>query len=276
LTDPYPVGETIITWSAEDPSGNDAVQVIQKVIVTEIVPSLGIAGFTLINAGTDRDMLTLTDGLQISKNEVQGLSLNIRANTNPSVVGSVYITLSGPVNRKSTENEAPYALFGDKSGNYNGRTLPTGTYTLTAQAYSLRNRKGTAGPLKTITFTINSPVVRLDGSQASGDNGKDSESNIAETKAQSLELMTGALKAYPNPIRDGRVTVQDRELKSGQVRYMLYSLQGVLIQEGTVGIGEENTIALDFAGKMTHAAMYILVIDNENYLVPKRVNLISK
>jgi hypothetical protein len=265
------VGQAIITATTAD-GGLTASATIN----VQAVPNLGIVSFTLINAGTDQDMFELSNGMVINQSLVQGLSLNIRANTNPSIVGSVLFTLSGPVNRTATENEAPYAIFGDRNGNYSGRTLPAGTYTLSARAYSNRNRGGTAGPIKTITFTINSPVVRLDGSQASDrdNNGTETEMNVAENGTQSVEIMTGALKVYPNPITDGRVTVQDSQFKSGKVRYMLYSIHGALVQEGTVEIGEGNTIKLDFSEKVTHAAMYILVLDNENYLGPKRVNLV--
>jgi hypothetical protein len=265
------VGQAIITATTAD-GGLTASATIN----VQAVPNLGIVSFTLINAGTDQDMFELSNGMVINQSLVQELSLNIRANTNPSIVGSVLFTLSGPVNRTATENEAPYAIFGDRNGNYSGRTLPAGTYTLSARAYSNRNRGGTAGPIKTITFTINSPVVRLDGSQASDkdNNSTETEMNVRENGAQSVEIMTGALKVYPNPITDGRVTVQDSQFKSGKVRYMLYSIHGALVQEGTVEIGEGNTIKLDFSEKVTHAAMYILVLDNENYLGPKRVNLV--
>ena len=35
LTDPYPVGTTIITWSVADVNGNDAVDVQQEITITD-------------------------------------------------------------------------------------------------------------------------------------------------------------------------------------------------------------------------------------------------
>ncbi|MET7030280.1 PKD domain-containing protein [Sediminicola luteus] len=113
-------------------------------------PQSGVIGFTLVNADSDIDLLDITAGLQINQNTTQGIGLNIRANTNPAVVGSVQLTLSGPVNNVRTENVAPYALFGDSGGNYSGVPFPLGNYTITATAYSGSNLSGTN--LGTLTF----------------------------------------------------------------------------------------------------------------------------
>jgi hypothetical protein len=190
------VGQAVITATTED-GGFMA----SATITVESVPNLGIVSFTLINSANNQDMFELTDGMVIDESQTIGLRLNIRANTNPSIVGSVYFTLSGPVNRNATENVAPYAIFGDKNGNYSGRTLPAGTYTLSARAYSDRNRRGTAGPIKTITFTINSNVLRVEDGQASDNNGNNSETNRGGMEGQSPEIMRGSLKIYPNPAK---------------------------------------------------------------------------
>ncbi len=139
-------------------------------------PALSITEFTLINAGSDTDMFTLLDGMVIDLGDVQGKSLNIRANTDPSVVGSVSLSLIGPVNRNTTENVAPYALFGDNAGNYSGKTLPPGNYILTGTPYSESKKGGTAGPELVINFSIEDlgnnqnlpPVADLQASPTTG------------------------------------------------------------------------------------------------------------
>ncbi|MCS4435325.1 choice-of-anchor tandem repeat GloVer-containing protein [Aquiflexum gelatinilyticum] len=238
-------------------------------ITVQAVPNFDIESFTLVNAGTDLDIMTVTNGLQISQSEVQGLSLNIRANTNPSVVGSVYLKLSGPVNRTTTENDAPYALFGDKNGNYSGKTLSPGTYTLTARAYSESKRRGTAGPEKTITFSIVNNSLRIT-------NETDPAANESmEKERPGMEIQSGySLKAFPNPVKDGRVSIMDSRFKEGKVKYILYSINGAKLTEGEAEIGEGKTIRLDFSGNVNQAGMYILILDSDVYLAPLRVQLI--
>ncbi|MDM9632841.1 PKD domain-containing protein, partial [Robiginitalea aurantiaca] len=105
-------------------------------IVVNDPDASAIAGFTLIDATSDVDLFELTNGLQIDPSVVAGIDLSIRTNTNPPVIGSVRMVLSGPVSRTQLEGRAPYSLFGDLPGiDYSGVPFPQGTYTLTATAY---------------------------------------------------------------------------------------------------------------------------------------------
>ena len=257
-------GQAIITATSAD-GGFTA----SATITVTAVPNLGIVSFTLVNSGNNSDLFELTNGMVINQSDVNGMKLNIRANTNPSEVGSVYFTLSGPVNRTATENVAPYALFGDKNGNYSGKTLSPGTYTLTARAYSLSGRKGTAGPLRTITFSIVNNAFRTEN-----ETGKP-ENDIMEKENPTVEVQGAyTLKAFPNPIQDGRVSITDSRFTSGKVKYILYSITGAKLTEGEAEIGEGKTIRLDFSGNVTQAGKYILILDNEAYITPQRVQLI--
>jgi uncharacterized protein YjdB len=238
-------------------------------ITVVAVPNLGIVSFTLINSGNDQDLFELTDGMQINQSEVNGMELNIRANTNPSEVGSVYFRLSGRASSSRTENVAPYALFGDNNGNYSGETLSPGTYTLTARAYSESRRRGTAGPEKTITFTIVGNVFRTTGETDIFEN------DVMENENPTLEIQGAyTLKAFPNPVQDGRVSITDSRFIEGKVKYILYSINGAKLSEGEAEIGEGKTIRLDFSGNVTQAGMYILILDSEAYIASQRVQLI--
>ncbi|MCK0148374.1 PKD domain-containing protein, partial [Arenibacter sp. F26102] len=94
-----------------DSGGLEDTQTV--VITVEDVPQNAVASFTLVDADLDVDMFNLSNGQQINLTTTQGKGLNIRANTNPATVGSVLLTLSGPVNNTRNENVAPYALLGD-------------------------------------------------------------------------------------------------------------------------------------------------------------------
>lgn len=82
------------------------------------------------------------------------------------------------------------------------------------------------------------------------------------------------LKAYPNPVKDGRVSIVDGRFQEGTVKYVLYSISGAKLTEGQAEIGAGKTISLDFSGSAKQAGMYILILDYDNYLAPQRVQLI--
>ena len=52
------------------------------------------------------------------------------------------MTLAGLINTERTENVKPYAVFGDEEGDFDGRNFRPGAYTITAELYSKRRRKG--------------------------------------------------------------------------------------------------------------------------------------
>lgn len=147
-------GSVNITAKSQD--GNFTAT--SQITVSTSVP-LGISGFTLVNADSDSDISTISNGTIIDSNQIAGLNLNIRVNTNPATVGSVSIKLTGPVGETITENAIPYSLFGDSRGNYNGKILPEGNYILEAIPYSEPDLTGTKGNLLSIGFTIGQKAV---------------------------------------------------------------------------------------------------------------------
>ncbi|MCL6260786.1 Ig-like domain-containing protein [Aquiflexum sp. TKW24L] len=147
-------GSANVTAKSQDGNFTATSQITVSTSVT-----LSISGFTLVNADTDSDIITISNGTTIDINQIKGINLNIRVNTNPTPVGSVSIKLSGPVSESITENVVPYALFGDSRGNYNGKILPEGNYILEAIPYSESNLAGTKGNLLSIGFTIGQKVI---------------------------------------------------------------------------------------------------------------------
>ena len=145
------------------PIAKDVVDAEGLQLIEEWINSLSptpedgaIAGFTLIDATSDNDLFDLTNGLQIDPSVVEGIDLSIRTNTNPPVIGSVLMELSGPVSRTQLEGGAPYALFGDSTGgtNFNGVPFPEGSYTLTATAYDGRYGAGNIIGVSSVQFSI--------------------------------------------------------------------------------------------------------------------------
>ncbi|WP_162558687.1 PKD domain-containing protein [Robertkochia solimangrovi] len=116
-----------------------------------------VNSLTLVNPNTNTDIVDLTNGSMIDLDLIAS-GVNIRANTNPAVVGSVVMNLSGTVTTSATESVAPYALFGDSNGNYNVGALPEGSYTLSAVPYTNSGGQGTAGTGLTIQFTVTGEI----------------------------------------------------------------------------------------------------------------------
>lgn len=112
-----------------------------------------LLSFTLINANTEQPIQTLNSGDVLNLATLPTPNLNIRANTSPATVGRVVFALTGTQTRNQTETGAPYALFGDVSGNYNAWMPPVGSYTLTGTPYTA-STGGTAGTALTINFSV--------------------------------------------------------------------------------------------------------------------------
>lgn len=105
---------------------------------------------TVVDADTNEDLQPLQDGDVLSIAE--GTSINIRYNPSGNP-GSVVFKHQGKVVRR--ENQAPFALSGDYSGDYlvwEGAT--PGEHTIEAIAYSGPNGTGEAGAPLVVTFTI--------------------------------------------------------------------------------------------------------------------------
>lgn len=108
-----------------------------------------VTRLVLVNAETNQDIMTLTNGAVINLNNLPTKKLNIRADTEGDI-GSVRFTGS----ESRTENVAPYALKGDNNGNYDDWRPNSGSYTITATPYENQKAGGTAGTAVTVSFTV--------------------------------------------------------------------------------------------------------------------------
>jgi hypothetical protein len=113
-----------------------------------------VESFTLINADTDKEIMTIQNGATLELSKLGTAKLNIRANVSPSVVGSVSFALSGAQSKTRSDETAPYSLFGDSSGNFYSWTPASGSYTLKATPYTEDNGNGTGGTALSISFSV--------------------------------------------------------------------------------------------------------------------------
>ena len=115
---------------SDDPLAYDGLPECQDQCIVE---------FILYNANTDEALHTL------KAQEYQQdfpLSIVARPSSACGATGSARLTLAGRINSERTENSKPYAVFGDEEEDLNGRNFRTGAYTINAELYSKRRRRG--------------------------------------------------------------------------------------------------------------------------------------
>lgn len=113
-----------------------------------------MVSFTLVNADSDTDIREIMDGDTVDMRMLSSSNINVRANTDPAVVGSVKFWLGG-TSQTRTDNTAPYSLYGDSNGDYNGFSPPTNIkISIAARAYSESNASGAASSIVTLQFYI--------------------------------------------------------------------------------------------------------------------------
>lgn len=111
-----------------------------------------ITRLVLVSATTHQDIRTLQERDTINLAET-GTDLNVRAETSPTLVGSVLFEYGSVFNTR-TENIAPYVMTGDNNGKYYAWKPAVGTYTLKVTAFSAANRQGTQGTTKVVELVV--------------------------------------------------------------------------------------------------------------------------
>ena len=116
-----------------------------------------VTALVLINADTGQPIpgfAPLTTGSVLNLATLPTRRLSVRADTSPSLVGSVKFGLDGNTSYQN-ENSAPYSLTGNTpGGGYNPWTPSVGQHALTATPYTLKNGGGTAGTSMAVFFEV--------------------------------------------------------------------------------------------------------------------------
>ena len=179
--------EVVVTPNdANNRTGNDG---IDRMFKFKLVNSTAVVEtFKLFDSVADTMISIITQGANI---EVPGLStakLTIVAELEqPNVAESVKMYLSGAKSATKTESVEPYALYGDKNGNFNGKVLPAGAYTIKAVPYTQNKAKGIALPSSSVNFTLSEKYA----------------SKVGETLiATQVEEVENPFTVYPNPVVD--------------------------------------------------------------------------
>ena len=119
-----------------------------------------LTGFTLVDAGTNGDLMALADGSTVRLGELLASSYGIRAEMSPGAApGSVRLELTGAKTAAVTDDAAPWSLYGDGAGRVNGQALPAGSYTLSATAYADSGGRGEERGSIEVSFTVAAGVL---------------------------------------------------------------------------------------------------------------------
>lgn len=149
-----------------------------------------ILDISLVLTKSDREVASLDGDTVVSADAIakQKVTVAATAADGAPAIGSVRLEMKGVGTR--TENVEPYALFGDRNGDYSGGiTLDEGSYSVTLKAYSGKN--GTGNLLETVTrnfevgdvesVAIDGSLRALDSFSAAQDTGTASASGNGRT-----------------------------------------------------------------------------------------------
>ncbi len=90
----------------------------------------------LVNSTSNTQFAPISNGQQIAVSQLGFTEFSIEALQVPQGTNSVRLSLTGPINQTQAESVAPYALFGDNKGDFDGAAIVNGDYTLVMEAFS--------------------------------------------------------------------------------------------------------------------------------------------
>jgi len=138
------------------PNGSLYVSDDQSGTIYKLTYTPAVTSFTLIDADRNAPIAgysRLVNGATLNLATLPTRRLSIRANTSPSRVGSVRFAYDATANYR-TENNVPYAIAADSTGDYLPWTPSLGDHTVTATPYPQMNARGTAGRALTVRFKV--------------------------------------------------------------------------------------------------------------------------
>jgi len=228
----------------------------------KMVYGLAISDFTLIDATTNKDLFILKEGGIINIDKVAAAPLNIRANEIDSQSGiTVAFDLTGPVTYTNTERKAPYALFGDAQGHYEGMILPAGTYHLKASA-SVTDYDGNSIFINEISLNF---IVGMEANEIIGfnlvDAAFDTDLDLPGREYHIKDGQVFDIDNYPFYINGGReasIKASTNSYETGSVAFLLkgpITYSRIENKEPFTLFGDQ---APDFYGKVLPAGAYTL------------------
>ena len=214
---------------------------------------------TLVNADTDKDIMTIMEGTYIDLNQYKDVKLNIRADGKGDDIAAMTFQLSGAKNYNWTERKAPYAIFGDlPAEDYNGKYFKEGNYKLMVTPY---NSDNVMGERLTVNFVAGFNLRDNLRVNSEALNQLESMSSEREANAESLEE---DLKVYPQPAQNFVNIVYPSFIREDAM-VMIYKGNGQLIHGAQMG----NTANFNFGSY--GSGLYLIHVTNGERIISKKV-----
>ncbi len=183
-------GKTIFTFTASP--GDTEFEQNELVLIRlqgEDPTSIEEKTFNLIDASNNTVITEIADGGVYTINSLKDDSLNIELDTKGDTTFNSYkVELRGPVQSFRVENKLPVAIFGDINGNYFGKSLIEGSYTLRVTPYTEVSAKGASGEPLVITFEIIDSAPRINEFVLIDTESGATIGNIEQNSSFSLDL----------------------------------------------------------------------------------------
>jgi hypothetical protein len=205
-----------------------------------------VVSFTLVDAETGEALMTIQDGAIIDLGALPTDRLNIRADTDPSQVGSVQFSLNDNRNYR-LENTLPYAMAGDIGETYNNWNPELGEHVLKATPFSARNATGTLGQTLVIRF-----IVSNDGE---------------------LPERIDVNQNFPNPFAE-RTTIAFTLRKTGYVTLDVYNVAGQHVRRLIDRYMPDGTHHIVFDGSGLPTGLYLYRLSSEGSVTMGKMLLV--
>ena len=261
---PLPAGRYALSataWSGPGATGTELGTLVVGFTVraptdTAVIPDTepAVTGFKLVDR-VENTTVALADGMTVELADPSAQRWAIVAEVAGDDVKSVTLALSGAKTvSPRTENVAPWSLYGDDLVNPYGKTLPPGSYTLTATAWSEKNLGGDDLGTLRVRFTVVGPpalsvadatvtegsgatldfLVTLDRAASGPVTVEYATVDSGATAGEDYEAASGTLSFQPGEtLKTVSVTVLDDAVDDGgeQVKFVLFNATGAWIAD---------------------------------------------
>lgn len=208
-----------------------------------------VISFTLVNADTDQDIMTIENGANISVQSVGTSNLTIRANTSPVNVGSVKFYINSVASR--TDNLFQYTINAPtNTDDYVGWNYTPGQqYSITATPYTLSRGNGVEGVPLTVSFTIGETPTP---SQSQGGSG----SHAMNPSIPAMGCLTATVTNATSGGNPGTITIDWPDV-AGYEKYKAWRIQNGQVEVSTENVGGAVTYSSMTPGTWTIRAAFL-------------------
>ncbi|WP_051160071.1 T9SS type A sorting domain-containing protein [Cyclobacterium qasimii] len=232
---------------------------VTETINFEVIHNSKVDKFTLVNADTDRDIMTIIEGAYIDLNQYKDVKLNIRADGKGGHLAAMSFQLSGAKNYNWTERKAPYAIFGDLPANdYVGKYFKEGNYKLMVTPYNVDNTMG-----ESLTINFSAGFDKGDNLRINGASMNQLEANtteVGENEGRQQESLT----VYPQPAQNFVNFNYPSSLRE-DATVMIYKGNGQLIHGAQMG----NTPDFNFG--RYGSGLYLIHVTDIDKVITKKI-----